>query len=260
MSPREIVEFYVEKGPSIFGRATPSKTCKMRRWIRHLIKNKFESSHLKEALIECFQDKKMSDCTKRLVIPSYNIDRDDIYLFKTPHHVRLRRDYKEPIWKVAMATCAAPTYFPSFRELDHIRLVDGGVWVNNPTMVGVVEAKSMLEIPLNAIKVLSLGTTNEIKGRSNKLNNGGLFQWMFDAIEVIMRGQSIGAYTQAKHLLGKDNIHRLDPIVPDGLFALDKLSVDELLSTAASESRHFAPVFEEKYMDHKAPEFIRFHS
>ena len=70
-----------------------------------------------------------------------------------------------------------------------------------------------------------------------------------------MRGQSIGAYTQALHLLGSDNILRIDPPVPDGFFKLDKLSEPELLSKAAHVSRHKTPIFEKNFTSHKAPKF-----
>ena len=63
------------------------------------------------------------------------------------------------------------------------------------------------------------------------------------AVDVIMRGQSIGANTQAVHLLGKENVLRIDPKVPDGLFKLDCLKEDALLSMAAHESRHLSPSF-----------------
>ena len=158
-----------------------------------------------------------------------------------------------------MATCAAPTYFPSFRNVDHIRLVDGGVWANNPAMVGIVEAVSMLKVPLESIRVFSLGTTSEIKGRSKRLDYGGLLQWAFEAVDVIMRGQSIGAHTQAMHLLGPEKVLRLDPKVPDGLFALDRMKEEELLSKAAHESRHITPLFKNRFTGHIAEKFKPFH-
>jgi patatin-like phospholipase/acyl hydrolase len=248
MSSNEIVKFYVTNGPRIFPQ---SKTFKLIQYF----KSKYDSKSLELAVKECFGERRLADCSKRLVIPSYNIGEDDVYLFKTPHHKRLTRDWKVPLWKVAMATSAAPTYFPSFRQLDHIRLVDGGVWANNPTMVGIVEAISMLNIPLKSIKVFNLGTTDEIKGRRQKLDNGGFIQWKKDGVEVVMRGQSIGAYTQALHLLGKENILRIDPPVPNGFFKLDKLSESELLSKAAHVSRYYTPKFEKNFTSHMAPMF-----
>ena len=252
MRPRDIVRFYVDKGPLIFPDAWTKK-------IRRCWRSKFNSEMISSALRECFENVLIGESKNRLVIPSYNIGEDDVYLFKTSHHERLRRDYKVPMWKVAMATSAAPTYFPSFREVDHVRLVDGGIWANNPMMVGIIEAASILKIPLERISVFSLGTTDEIKGRSKKLDHGGLWQWKTAAIDVVLRGQSIGAVTQAMHLLGKERVLRLDPKVPDKLFALDKLSAKELLSKAAHESRHVAPQFKKMFMEHIAPIFIPHH-
>jgi len=101
-----------------------------------------------------------------LVVPSYNLGENAVYLFKTPHHVRLRRDFRVTMWAVAMATSAAPTYFPAFRlPTDHVRLVDGGVWANNPAMVGVTEAVSMFGCALDEIRVLSVGTTTSVAPR-----------------------------------------------------------------------------------------------
>ena len=71
--------------------------------------------------------------------------RNDVYLLKTPHHPRLRRDWRVPMWEVARSTAAAPTYLPAHvLSEDRTVLVDGGVWANNPSLVGTVEAVSLL--------------------------------------------------------------------------------------------------------------------
>lgn len=249
MRPREIVEFYLAKGPQIFPRWYGLK------WLQHLISHKFSQKPLTQALKGYFKDKRLADSKKRLVIPSYNLGADDVYLFKTPHHERLRRDYKVPMWKVALATSAAPTYFPPCQEIDSIRLIDGGVWANNPTMIGIVEAVSMLSVQLKAISIFSLGTSDPILYRPKRLNWAGQLFWATSAIDVILRSQSLGATTQAQHLLGKDKVTRLDPKVPDGLFNIDKVNSDELRAKAAHESRIFAPTFEREFKPHIAPQF-----
>lgn len=250
LSPKEIVQFYVEHGPSIFRR--PNCVAKS-QW---LWRRKYPHGPLKQALIECFGETKLSDSRRMLVIPSYNLDKDEVYLFKTPHHPRLNRDGKEPFWKVGLATSAAPTFFPSCTEIDQIRLIDGGVWANNPTMVGVVESAGMLGRPLDSIVVLSIGTTSPVSNRPSRLEHGGLWQWKSAAIDIALRGQSHGVQGQAQHLLSRDRVVRLDPMVSDSLFALDKLNVERLLSEAAHESRKFSPTFAEKFVSHRAEPFI----
>lgn len=252
MKPREIVSFYVKDGPRIF---SPS-------WwkrIRHLWSAKHANAPLRNALQNVLGDKRLGDCTKRLVVPSFNLDKNEVYLFKTPHHKRLKRDWRVPLWKVAMATTAAPSYFACCTEVDRIRMVDGGLWANNPTMVGIVEAMSLLEIPKSQISTLSLGCTNSIENKSDKLNRGGLWQWRKAGIDAAMCGQSHGIQGQAELLLGKGNAIRLNPSVSSGLFGLDQLNEDRLLSEAAHASRVFAPQFEQAFLAHSAPPFQPFY-
>ena len=248
LRPREIVQFYSQHGPKIFADSWFARQ-------RHYVQRKYSHDPLREALKKCLGERRLADSRKRLVIPSYNLDKGEVYLFKTPHHERLRRDWKEPMWKVAMATSAAPTYFPSFQEIDHIRLIDGGLWANNPTMVGIVEAMAMLDTPLSSISVLSLGTTDPVEEKPVGLTHGGMIAWRSAAVDACFRGQSHGVQGQAKLLLGEDRAIRLDPVVPAGVFALDRAAEERMLAEAAHVSRDFAPKFAKQFLSHKAAPF-----
>lgn len=254
MRPREIVQFYVSEGPKIF------RTRRFWTSARWMFRSKFPQEPLAEALKKYFGDWVMADCKKRLVIPSYNLAKDEVYLFKTPHHSRLTTDGKVPLWKVALATSAAPTYFPCCEHVDGMRLVDGGLWANNPTMVGIVEAISLLGVPLEAISTFSLGTTNSIANKSRKLDCGGLLHWRSMGVDAALRGQSHGVQGQAYLLLSKERAIRLDPMVPDGLFKLDRLSERDLLAEASHEARKFVPLFKSTFCDHHAAEVSFRHS
>ena len=71
-------------------------------------------------------------------------------------------------------------------------------------------------------------------------------------VDVIMRGQSVGTDNIVKLLLGNERVHRLDPQVPEGLFALDKCTRDKHMALAARESLHFGPVFAQEFKPHIA--------
>lgn len=252
LRPREIVEFYLREGPAVFPKRLGLK------WLQHWVYRKFSSAPLELALKQCFKEKRFGDSRKRLVIPSYNLGVDDVYIFRTAHHERLRRDYKVPAWKVAMATSAAPTFFPAVRTVDHTRLVDGGVWANNPAMVALVEAYGVLKIPLEQIAILSIGTSDAVTQRMNELDNGGIVSWAKNnaVVDVILRGQSIGASNQAKFLLGEEHFERLNPKVTATEFSLDGVhKADHLIGIASHHSRVFRPTFERKFGNHRASEF-----
>jgi hypothetical protein len=157
------------------------------------------------------------------------------------------------MWQVAMATSAAPTYFPAYcLPSDQVRLIDGGVWANNPVMVGVVEAVSMFNQSLSDIRVLSIGTTSDATGRMRRLDNAGLIQWTRspNIANVLLRGQSIGAFDEVLHLLGASNAVRLDPAPPPGIARLDAADVRDLIAKAAYLSRDFCPIFEATFANH----------
>jgi patatin-like phospholipase/acyl hydrolase len=254
MSPEEILGLYVRNMNSIFpawrrtGLARPLS----------LVRAKYKPDGLRQVVRSAFGDKLLCESSVPLVIPSYNIGENTVYLFKTPHHERLRRDWRVPMWQVAMATSAAPTYFPAYSLPDeHVRLVDGGVWANNPSMVGVVEAVSMFGQPLEQIRILSLGTTVATAHRPRKLDRGGLIQWVRspNVAQVLMAGQSLGAFTQTEHLLGRGNAYRLNPPAPESLAKLDTADSRDLLSAAAHHSRDFSPTFAEEFASHQRRQY-----
>lgn len=252
LSPRDLVEFYFNKGSKIFSKI-PICTD-----IKNVLFSKYSALPLEKIFQEdrCFGGKLLGQSKKRLVIPAYDIDSNDVTLFKTAHHERFQRDYKIAAWKIARSTSAAPTFFPISKRVDNIRLVDGGVWANNPAMVGLVEAMSVLDVPLNKIKILSVGTTEELKQNPNVLDVfGGWFPWSKTAVELIMQAQSVSISKQVSLLL-KDSFVRVNPVVSAGLFKLDKMNLNELSAYASKHSRDFSPTFVSKFKAHVADEFI----
>lgn len=132
------------------------------------------------------------------------------------------------------------------------------MWANNPTLVAITEAFGTLKVPLSAIHVLSIGTSDSVTHRRGRLNKGGILAWGQGnaAVDVIMRGQSIGVNNQATFLLGKENIARLNPKVAADEFSLDGINkADDLIAKAAHHSRVFMPEFQSRFMSHIAARF-----
>ncbi len=235
LSAKKIVEFYERYGLVIFPRLRFG-------WWNRFFSHGYKQEPLKDALVETFgEHKTIADLKKRVVIPSFNLEEGAVYIFKTPHHSRFKRDGKAPLWQVALATSAAPTYFPASTHLEGLRLIDGGVWANNPSLVAVLEAKSVLGASLENIYVLSLGTTKDLVNRPLDLDTGGLKQWAEPAADVIMQAQSTAVNNHLLHLLPRENTTRLDMLVPEGIFKLDQIDYARLKAKARHTSRHDCP-------------------
>lgn len=230
--PREILDFYLKNGQKIFPR-TP--TARIRRAVRP-----YDPDPLRQALESIFGDARLGDSSTRLVIPAFDLTSNDVYLFRTPHSPRLRRDERETMVNVALATTAAPTFFPAFR-MEGLRLIDGGIWANNPTMVGVVEALAACDAPREDVHILSLGTTDPVVRRPRRLDSGLPVWWIRPIVDVVLRGQAKTATNHAGLLLPEGNVHRIDIEVPAGLHRLDHVDKDALIGIGRTVSRRAAP-------------------
>jgi patatin-like phospholipase/acyl hydrolase len=256
LNPRDILDFYVSEKDRVF----PDRFSWRR--LRQLFVAKYRPGGLEAAVRRIFGTMLLGESKVPLVITSYNLGENDVYLFKTPHHPRLKRDHKVPMWAVAMATSAAPTFFPAFRlPTDQVRLVDGGVWANNPAMVGVTEAVSVFGHRPQDVRVLSLGTTSRLRTRRSRLDNGGLIRWARgpNVIDVLLNGQSAGAFVQVQHLIGPENAYRLNPPAPDELAKLDVCDARELIAKASHHSRVFCPTFEQLFGSHVPAPYMPLH-
>lgn len=248
MTAKDIANFYVTEGPNIF----PSSP---RRWMQHWFYRKYSQGPLEKALKDVFgEHRTISDLTKQIIVPSYDLGRGKVRIFKTPHHPRLARDGRVKLWCVGLATTAAPTYFPATRCVDGARLIDGGIWANNPAMIAALEAKSMLGASLSNIYILSIGTTRETKKRPNYLDAGGKLRWAVQAADVIMEAQSSSVLGQLRHLLPETNVTRIDAVAPAQLFRLDNVNAQDLTGWASSESREAGPRAK-PFFDHIAEPF-----
>lgn len=120
----------------------------------------YSSEHLKRLLEDpsVFGSNTIGDLKHRVIIPAINYTKGEPSFFKTPHHETFSRDWKHSLVDVALATSAAPTYFPIHR-FNHQHYVDGGLVANAPGLVAVHEALHFAGKPdISKINVLSIGT------------------------------------------------------------------------------------------------------
>lgn len=179
---------------------------------------------------------KLGDSKCRLCIPAIDVTNGKTVVFKTRHHEDYINDFTVPAWNVAMSTSSAPVYFPIFTGNNGIGFIDGGLWANNPVVVGIAEAIK-LGCPLHAIKVLSIGTGGHVNYKSSAKGQwAGLLKWRFGIIEWTYQMQSVGYHNIASYLC-KDNYIRIDKKLPAdkrGFFKRFKLDehrdVDDLIA------------------------------
>lgn len=212
LSASELRDLYVIRGSKIFPERKRSifgclKTAiqRTRHWFLYLYNRKA----LEEVLTDKLAGKLFGESHNRLCIPAFDGKHSEVFVYKTPHHVDYKFDRFEKMVTVGLATAAAPTYF---QPLNHggYQLVDGGVWANNPIMIGVVEALICFDVSPEQIDVLSIGCGDDPYIISWWQRFGGKLFWA-DSIFAAMRLQSLAATNQARLLLGPCSVIRLEP-------------------------------------------------
>ena len=204
MTASKISHLYIEEGQNIF----PVTHKKLKYWIQYLY-SPYKTHNLRSVLKKIFKEKKLKSSQVRLCIPSFAGNYSEVYVFKTPHHLDFKKDGEETMLKVALSTTSAPTFFKPFRDNGYI-FVDGGVWANNPCMIGLVEALSSFDVPRRNIKILSIGCGESPYIVKNKMiTNGGLWHWR-KIIKGAMYLQSMNSIGQAGLLIGRDRILRIN--------------------------------------------------
>lgn len=234
LNARDLAKLYTERGGEIFPKYAWWQRCYLR--LKGLFWNQSDHRALEQLIESILGDKKLFEAQKRLCIPSIDANYGEVFVFKTPHHPDFKKDWREPMAKVARATSAAQSYFKPSSDETYTYL-DGGIWANNPVMVGLVDALSCFDVPREHIRVLSLGCVeSEYKINWWHKTFGGQLLWVKNVIEGSMHLQSMSATGQAGLLIGRDRLLRVDcpPITPT-LQLDDWGGSKDLLPTKADE-------------------------
>ncbi len=253
-SAAEILDFYKRYGPEIFrGHSSWG------RWAGWMIRGKYSNKPLERALKETFGDRRLGESTKRLVVPSLNLVDGEPHIYKTAHDQRFERDYKVSAVDVALATSAAPSFFPSHRSLEGIDLIDGGIYATNPTGMAVAEAIGVLGWPREELHVLSVGCTT-VPFSGFPKGSVGVVRIALRALDLFMRGQSHASMGTAYVLLDHKRVVRVDPLVPEGKKAMDNAGDIAFFEQLGDKhARHMHPQLKDVFFTQPAEAFEPFH-
>jgi len=124
-----------------------------------------------------FGQQPLGECKHPVIVPAINYSRGEPQLFKTPHHLDFIRDHKFALVDVALATSAAPMYFPR-HTFNNNQYVDGGLYANAPGQLAVHEAQQFMGQSIESIYVLAVGTmSSKFTANPGRNRAGGTFDW-----------------------------------------------------------------------------------
>jgi hypothetical protein len=226
LSAEQMHDFYVSHGAQIFTPRPPYKAKALMRFVFPLanwaFKRKtgrtldaaFRARFCPFALQDAFDDG-FGDATlksvefTRLIIPAVNLTKGEPHVFRSRHLPKALHDQHVKIADVAVATTAAPTYFPH-RRIDGCDYVDGGMWANDPSLMAFAEAMRIQQFgegtanspSFDDVHLLSIGTGRAQFSLAPPGADAGILYWAPRVADVMGTSQVQGMHLPLKFLLG----------------------------------------------------------
>jgi patatin-like phospholipase/acyl hydrolase len=254
LSPADMLRFYKDRGPKIFPMITLGQ--RVRRKLRQIFHAKFGSKELESALREVLDGpagrRHLRDAICRLVIPTFHAVDGVPHVFRTPHQVGVRGDADVDFVQVALATSAAPTYLPAaavHSAISKTLYFDGGVWANAPVLAALVEAVSVLHVPLERLDILTVGTTDEIAffGDNRKT---GFVGWARSLVNLFMNAQQEASLQLTKRLVGEERFMRVNSPAATGRYKLDDpRQTEELAAKGERIAAEVLPAIQTRFLN-----------
>jgi len=205
----KIVEIFIREGEDIFGGRPRQRRLRKGRWwdsIWPVGMNRaiHTPDHLRRVLEqqEFFGHRLLGECGHPVIVPSVNFTTAVPQLFKTPHHPSFERDHLLPLIEIALATSAAPVFFPQHRFNNKV-YVDGGLVANGPALFGVHEAEHFLKQSIEDVHVLAIGTLqiDSTASAADRLDRG-IRAWGNDLFTLTIAAQERAMNQIVAHRLG----------------------------------------------------------
>ncbi len=185
-TPKDLINLYIENCPIIFEKSwlTPEK---------ELFHPKYSAGNIETVLKKFFQDTQFASALTPLLISSYDLQLQQPFFFKS-HRIAADPDENCPIATIARATSASPTYFSPLlftRGKQVYNLVDGGIFVNNPSLIAYVEARHLYP-DASRFTIVSIGSGSCLDPITFSESEGwGLLSWAKQIIPVFMDSASL---------------------------------------------------------------------
>src|SRR5258708_5086506 len=128
----DMLELYFKEGTTIF----PHSVWREIKTAKYTLDEKYPSDGVESALQKYFGDSRLKDALTNTLITSYEIEIRMPWLFRSDRALK-NPGFDFPMWQVARATSAAPTYFePERIDKAHkscfFSSIAGRIYPNNP--------------------------------------------------------------------------------------------------------------------------------
>lgn len=233
MTPPEVVDLYEKCAKFIFADSFFDNLKDL--W--KLSGANYDNKNLKNILQMQFGDMRLGELDKRVAVPAFDLDNESkdpssrTWKLKVYHNFPgSDSDSEERVVDVAIKTSAAPTYFPTYQGF-----ADGGLVVNNPSLIGLAQALDPRGPGrnLSEVSLLSVGAGKVNRYIEGKDLDWGMVQWAPHLFYILLEAGVDAIHFQCKTIL-RDKYFRINATLND-TFPLDGWKKVPKISQLANE-------------------------
>ena len=232
LTPAQLKQMYLKHGAEIFADSLWDDVKDLGR----LAGAEYSSDNLKRIAQKIFADRTLGDLKQRVVVPVFDLDNEaevaEMRSWKPKIFHNLPgpdADADMPLWKVALYTSLAPTYFPPSDGF-----IDGGVFANSPGMIALGQTQdkrsSERSPALETVRMLSIGTGRSLNHIDVPNPDWGEWKWVRPLLQLMFQADMDVVDYQCRQFLD-EHYHRLNLNFPPGT----KIPMDDVDSVTKME-------------------------
>ena len=171
---RKLPEFFYKQLPAVFSGYFWRHYCPFTP--------RYNDKALNAALQSLFPTQYMRDLKIPTFITGADLNQRQLKVFYSGDS----QDGALPVWEVLRMAVAAETYFAPFNGI-----ADGGIFSNNPVMVGIAAAQQVLKMPSESMRICSIGTGESSYNTNIGTTNGWtVIAWGSYLLSALLCGAS----------------------------------------------------------------------
>ncbi len=209
-----------------------------------LFKTVYSDRYLRRFFQKAFGDLTLAEIEKPLLIPAVDLTHGNPYVHRSNFgQAEQENDLSIKVWDAVLSSCSAPVYFPPNNMGNKFLSIDGGLWANNPSLVGITEAMHHFNERIENIQILSIGTGKQkIDFTNDGETSWGVKQWLPfhlpsmkvtpKLLDLALHLSSESVSYQCEHLLGT-NYLRINEDLGDEIPFDEVKYMDQLIQIAS---------------------------
>jgi uncharacterized protein len=218
-SLKDLEDVYALRGKEIFPKQ--NGFFEILNSISSLTSPKFSEKGIEKVMSDMFGERRITSCLTSILVCTFDLNSNEALFFKTRHALEFP-SCNALLKDVCMSTSAAPSFLPPYQFIydgKNRTCVDGGIYINNPSVAGIVEVSkhssqepyNVEQFSLSDLLMVSIGTGHYSENLARqRVEKWGAIKWGVSISDIMMQAVNQTNNYTSQELIEKGNFIRLN--------------------------------------------------